>query len=258
MQSFGQYISWISNKIRFARNAGYRFTALRIIAAALCPEFHMRYNSLDWMADESFNRYLRFVEKPGSINSGRRWMVYQLLRLTEDAPGDTAECGAYRGASSYLICSFIERSPPPKTHHVFDSFEGLSQPTALDGMNWYEHDLRVDVVDAQKILARFRNVKFYKGWIPERFPEIADRSFSFVHIDVDLYEPTRDSMAFFYSRLSEGGIILCDDYGTVTCPGATKAVDEFLRDKPEKMVALSDGGGFMIKGVHTSPPYSLD
>jgi hypothetical protein len=35
-------------------------------------------------------------------------------------------------------------------------------------------------------------------------------------------------------------------------------MDEFLRDKPEKMVALSDGGGFMIKGVHTSPPYSLD
>jgi hypothetical protein len=35
-------------------------------------------------------------------------------------------------------------------------------------------------------------------------------------------------------------------------------VDDFLSDKPEKMVALSDGGGFMIKGVHTSPAYSLD
>jgi O-methyltransferase len=67
-----------------------------------------------------------------------------------------------------------------------------------------------------------------------------------VHIDVDIYEPTRDSMAFFYPRLNDGGIIICDDYGFKSYPGATKAVDEFLRDKPEKMVALNDGGGFMI------------
>jgi|NGEPerStandDraft_6_1074524.scaffolds.fasta_scaffold178746_1 O-methyltransferase len=258
MQTFSKYSSWIFDRIRFARNIGYRFAALWIIAEVLCPEFRMRYNNINWMTDESFNRYLRFVEKPESINSGRRWMVYQLLRLTKNTPGDTAECGAYRGASSYLICSFIEHATLPKIHHVFDSFEGLSQPVGLDGAHWRKNDLRADATDAKKTLERFRKVEFYKGWIPDRFPEVADRHFSFVHIDVDIYEPTRDSMAFFYPRLSDGGIILCDDYGFKSCPGATKAVDDFLRDKPEKMVALSDGGGFMIKGVHTSPPYSLD
>jgi O-methyltransferase len=258
MLNLGKYSSWIFDRIRFARNIGYRFAALRIIAGVICPEFRMRYNDIDWMTDEPFKRYLRFVEKSESLNSGRRWMLYQLLRLTKNTPGDTAECGAYRGASSYVICSFIEHAPLPKMHYVFDSFEGLSQPVELDGTHWRKNDLRVDAADAQKILARFRKVEFYKGWIPDRFPEVADRHFSFVHIDVDIYEPTRDSMAFFYPRLSDGGIILCDDYGFKSCPGATKAVDDFLRDKPEKMVALTDGGGFMIKGVHTSPPYPLN
>jgi hypothetical protein len=37
-----------------------------------------------------------------------------------------------------------------------------------------------------------------------------------------------------------------------TCPGATKAIEEFLRDKPEKMLFLPDGGGFFVKGVATA------
>ena len=96
-----------------------------------------------------------------------------------------------------------------------------------------------------------------KGWIPERFPDVEDRKFSFLHIDIDLYEPTRDSVAFFYPRMSDGGIILCDDYGSTFCSGATKAIDEYLADKPEKMISLSGGGGFLIKGCPTAMPYRL-
>ena len=91
-------------------------------------------------------------------------------------------------------------------------------------------------------------VRLLKGWIPERFAEVADRRFAFVHVDVDLLAPTRDSVSFFYPRLNDGGILLCDDYGFTSCPGATRAIDDYLTDKPEKMIALSGGGGFLIKG----------
>ena len=57
------------------------------------------------------------------------------------------------------------------------------------------------------------------------------------------------SIAFFYPRLSKGGILLCDDYGFTSCPGATTAIDKFLSDKPEKMISLDSGGGFFIKGT---------
>jgi hypothetical protein len=35
----------------------------------------------------------------------------------------------------------------------------------------------------------------------------------------------------------------------VLCPGATAAIDEFLENKPEQMLALDNGGGFFIKGT---------
>ena len=123
---------------------------LRLIASILCPSYRMRYNVLDWMADEPFERYLRFVGESGglkSINAGRRWMIYQLLRLTDEVPGDTAECGVYLAASSYLICSFVARSELPKGHHLFDSFEGLSAPVPQDGSHWQANDLQIDFVN---------------------------------------------------------------------------------------------------------------
>ena len=67
--------------------------------------------------------------------------------------------------------------------------------------------------------------------------------------NVDLEQPTSDSIEFFYFRLEPGGILLCDDYGHATCPGATAAADSFLATRPEKMISLGTGGGFLIKGL---------
>ena len=52
--------------------------------------------------------------------------------------------------------------------------------------------------DVGKVLENFNFVKLYKGWIPDRFEEVSGKRFSFAHIDVDLCEPTRDSLEFFF------------------------------------------------------------
>lgn len=90
-------------------------------------------------------------------------------------------------------------------------------------------------------------IVFHKGWIPERFADVAQRKFCFVHVDVDLFQPTRDSLEFFYPRMVRGGIILCDDYGFTSCPGAQTAFDTYLADKPEKVVNLPTGQGFIVR-----------
>ena len=55
-----------------------------------------------------------------------------------------------------------------------------------------------------EVLKDFDFVKIYKGWIPEKFNLVDNSKFSFVHIDVDLYEPTLKSLEFFFPRLEEG------------------------------------------------------
>ena len=54
-------------------------------------------------------------------------------------------------------------------------------------------------------------VVFHPGWIPDKFADVGEKKFCFVHIDVDLYEPTRDALALFGQRLAPGGILICDD-----------------------------------------------
>jgi O-methyltransferase len=234
-------------------DATARFEALRQAGKRLVPEYRFTWPQMAWWHDREFNAYLEWFGEREGLNDDRRWMLGQVMRLVAAVPGDTAECGAYRGAGSFLICRInAAQSGGERRHFVFDSFEGLSAPTALDGAHWSRGDLACAAAEVRRALAEFPAVSLHPGWIPERFADVADRRFAFVHIDVDLYEPTRDSLAFFYPRMSEGGVVLCDDYGFTSCPGATRAVDEFLADRPEKMIALSCGGGFLIKGVSTS------
>ena len=86
------------------------------------------------------------------------------------------------------------------------------------------------------------------GWIPSRFADVSAERFAFVHIDVDLYQPTRDSLTFFYERMLPGGIVLCDDYGFASCPGALRAMDEFFAGRPETIIHLPTGQGMAIIG----------
>ena len=244
----------LGERVRLAFSSGPAFLFLRLFCLGFCGSYRLRTPELEWFDDAAFNEFLtRFGERRG-LNADRRWMLYQLLRAIGDIDGDTAECGVFRGASSYLICAANAAGRKPRTHHLFDSFAGLSAPDPIDGSHWRQHDLRYDLEKVRASLSRFTALEYHPGWIPDRFSDVENRRFCFVHIDVDLYAPTRDSIRFFYPRLSPGGIVVCDDYGFASCPGATQAIDEYLADKPERMIGLSDGGGFLIRGMVVSDP----
>ncbi|MHC4692689.1 MAG: TylF/MycF/NovP-related O-methyltransferase [Planctomycetota bacterium] len=224
-----------------------------IVISELTKRFSLRtYNRhLSWFTDKEYlGIWSKFTEGDNDVHE-RRFTLYYLAKSIREVDGDTAECGVYRGSGSYLILKANEGTS--KLHHAFDSFEGLSEPDSMDKVkfertfSWSKHDLSApeDVVTSN--LKDFDNLRFYKGWIPERFDEVKDTKFSFVHIDVDLYKPTLDSMEFFYDRMSQGGIIVCDDYGQETCPGARKALDDFIQDKNENIIHLTTGQGVVIK-----------
>lgn len=247
---------------RFVRNvasqdAGRRLSALKTAGDWLIGDMRLSWHHIDWWHDEAFNNFLdRFKEREG-FNTHRKWTLWQLLKLTAFVDGDTAECGVFQGSSSWLICAANRHRKGEYIHHLFDSFEGLSHPGTLDGRYWNSGTFATAEAVVAANLEPFKDkFRIHKGWIPSRFSEVANRRFSFVHVDVDLHQPTLDSVEFFYERLNPGGILLCDDYGCSTCPGATKALDEFLAAKAEKMISLADGGGFFIKGALTGDAIS--
>jgi O-methyltransferase len=216
------------------------------ISASIYPEYKFSEFGRTYLESRNFiDEYLKFEHGNNWHSLDRKFLLKELLRLTDQIQGDTAECGVFKGASSYFICKHIHGTS--KKHHIFDSFEGLSSPCCSDGDYWQVGALACPESEVRANLAEFDNTIFHKGWIPSRFHEVADLPFSFVHIDVDLYEPTLDSIEFFYKHLSLGGILLCDDYGFKTCPGAREAMDEYFKTKPEPIIQSPTGQAFIIK-----------
>ncbi len=168
-----------------------RLRLLRLAGKLLVPSYRFKWPQLDWWKNQEFTEYLNRFGELKVLNTDRKWMVYQLLRLVAHVPGDTAECGVFRGATSYLICCANRQSRAgTKAHHLFDSFEGLSEPSASDGVHWAKGDLRYGIEEVRQALSEFDHIEFHPGWIPQHFHEVKDRKFSFVHIDVDLADPT--------------------------------------------------------------------
>lgn len=249
MKSFFSLFSLII-KIFFGKMAN-RYVSRYELLQTIAKRWNLRlYNyNVTWYRDDEFKFIIEsFVAKRGS--TGKRFNLYYLARSVAHLEGDTAECGVAEGIMSYLI--YVATKRQERFHHVFDSFEGLSSPISSDMPHpsvpaLKKGDYAVSEEQVRHNLGNDKNIRLYKGWIPERFMEIADRNFVFVHIDVDFYEPTLDSLRFFYSRTVPGGIIICDDYGYLNTPGAKRAMDEFLSDKPELIVKLDAGHAFIIK-----------
>lgn len=225
-----------------------RFTTLNMLSRL--SGLRLYNHSLCWFNDPQYrDMWRRFPEANDDI-AERRFNLFNLSRSLVDLPGDTVECGVLNGAGSHIILSACGNAH----HHIFDSFEGLSEPDANDEAkvltpyDWKKHDLSVPEERVRRNLAAFKDrVSYYKGWIPDRFDDVADRRFKLVHIDVDLHQPTRDALAFFYDRTVPGGLIICDDYGSEICPGAKKAFDEFLDGRAERIIHLTTGQGLIIK-----------
>ncbi|MDC0442890.1 TylF/MycF family methyltransferase [Gammaproteobacteria bacterium] len=192
----------------------------------------------------------------------RFFSLMQLIKraLESNLEGNIAECGCFKGHSSYIISSLIQDINPRKKFFIFDSFAGLSDKHLdLDrpapAYELSNEEIRLEsgrfsctLEEVQKNLAEFNFIKYFKGWVPERFKEVSEHEFCFVHIDVDLYQPTYDALDFFFPRLVKGGIIVIDDYGSSLYKGATRAVDDFLsKSSCSIFYEVPMGSAFLIK-----------
>jgi len=219
------------------------------IAASLFGDFPLSDDYKLWREDHAFLNTYKKLSPGNPYSQDRKFVLKEFTKYTSSIPGYMAECGCYEGASAYFIAS----ESPDTPFMIFDSFEGLSDPDKSDQENmgahayWKQGDLSSSELKLKETLKEFKNISTYKGWIPERFSEVKYERFKLVHIDVDLYQPTLDSLTFFYPRMTSGGVIIMDDYGATTCPGAYKAAEEFMKNKEEHIVHLPTAQGIIIK-----------
>jgi hypothetical protein len=223
-----------------------QFLLAERLAHAAYPTYKFTEFGRIYLNDREFIEQYKKTMDPGNWHSlDRKYIVRELLKLSAHVQGDYVECGVYKGATAYFLAQAAEGRG--SLVHLFDSWEGLSPPRLEDGANWVEGQFTVSDALAKKHLRAFDCCRFYKGWIPDRFSDVADIGIAFLHIDLDLLAPTQQTLQFFYPRMVPGGLIVCDDYGSAACPGAKQAMDTFFVDKLETIASLPSGQGLVIK-----------
>jgi O-methyltransferase len=159
--------------------------------------------------------------------------------LDEAIPGALAEVGVWRGETS----SVLHRLAPHRRLFLFDTFAGFPDRDLPPG----HKDLRFRDTSAAGVRHRVgpsAQVVLKPGYVPDVLGEVAGERFAFVLLDLDLFDPTRASLEFFYPRLSRGGYLIVHDYNNEESEWACKrALDSFLADKPERLVELGDVWG---------------
>lgn len=165
------------------------------------------------------------------LTSNEAFVLYGLARAQSALDGDMAELGVYQGCSATVIAAAADRPL-----HLFDSFAGLPDPRPEERGVFRRGQFAASLASVR---SRFRDrpqVRFHVGDFPASAGAARDLRFSFVHLDVDLYQSTLAGLQFFYPRLVPGGVILSHDYSML--PGVERAFAEFLADKRERVVEL--------------------
>ncbi len=162
-----------------------------------------------------------------------------LKRLAKELPdsveGEVWECGVYLGGSAKVLQELM----PTRRLRLFDTF-GPGIPVKNDKIDSHNvGDFSISTEQFQDIVNHFADkplVSLHKGKIPETFTEEFDKcKIAFLHIDLDQYQSYLDTLDFCVHKMSSGGIVVFDDYAASTCPGATKAVDEWIANTGYKL-----------------------
>ncbi len=234
------------------RQLGFEVTRLEALAeipkrphAAELLKPIQPWNTITWF-DELYSQFHRrtLVAKVDCF------MLYQLMEHAASAEGDVAEVGVYKGGTAMLLAHLARMQK--KQLHLFDTFKGM--PPTDPEKDWHKEGDFSDTTlqSVQQFLQSYSNVQIYAGLFPETAGPIEEARFSFVHVDVDIYASVKSCCDFFYDRITEGGVIVFDDYGKVTCLGAKQAVDEFFMGKREKPFYLPTGQSFLIKRTQSA------
>ena len=186
----------------------------------------------------------------------RAFVLAQYFQRSLAVEGAFAECGVFRGFSAYFLRWLMEGAEAaPKAFHLIDSFEGLSEPGEADRLlidgapqeNLHKSGhFKVEMDEVYACFGGLENIYWHKGWIPEVLEELPEQAWAFVHIDVDLYEPTKAALEYFLPRMSPGGIVVNDDFASPAFPGAGLAWREVLEPQGLPYIALDSGQAIYI------------
>merc|ERR1712232_593670 len=126
--------------------------------------------------------------------------------------------------------------------HLFDSFQGLpdcdkQKDTGACGKGSMAEPMAVvrNAFTSRSLPIPPMHKGYFDKIPEEEFPE----KIAFAFLDGDLYPSIYSSLQRVYPRMPKGGIIVIHDFAYELYPGTERAVADYLKGKPEKVMLPS-------------------
>ncbi len=196
-------------------------------------------------------RALFHAKRYTMTNPERCRSLWDLSRraLRSGTPGCFVECGVWKGGSAAIMGLALQRWGASTNLHLFDSFQGLPEPTEEDGVAARQysggrnsgslvsiHQCKEGLEPVRDyLLSRLKlpaeRTHFHPGWFQHTIPQIAPTlgPIALLRLDGDWYESTRICLEHLYPLLSPGGIVILDDYNF--WEGCRRATDEYRQSR---------------------------
>ena len=183
------------------------------------------------------------------LDFDRLYILWQMLKNCVNDKYACAEVGSWRGGSAYFTASICrDLLGRDVEFHIFDTFEGhpgVINSSELDANHKEGLFSDTSFETVKQYLDKFK-VLIHKGEVSKNLNLVETTQFFFAHIDTDLFFSTKVCIEFFFPRMITGGVIVIDDYGTSTCPGVKKVVDEYMRKNNNAFGFYPMTGQFII------------
>jgi O-methyltransferase len=214
-----------------------------------CPdaEFYRPLFS-PWLGYGGFADLAARIAPHSLVSADRLWVLHSLARQALELPGNFWECGVYKGGTAKMLAELLAGEPAEgRQLRLFDTFDGMPETDPDKDLHRRGDFSDTSLAAVKKTVGEGDHVGFYPGFIPETFVGLQDERIAFAHVDVDIYQSVMDCCSVIHPRLVPAGIMIFDDYGFPTCPGARAAVDAFFADKGEVPLVLPTGQAVVIK-----------
>jgi hypothetical protein len=160
---------------------------------------------------------------------------------TAHTPGVVAEFGCNAGRTATFLSALTS-----KPVWLYDSFDGLPQPSKHDPQGDPVFKAGAMAVDPEEVMERFVRhglpaPKIVRGFFDQLEPEHLPEAIAFAHLDGDFYHSIMASLVLAYLALSPGGAIIVDDWKWDRLPGVELAVTKFCEAEyiqPETLYGL--------------------
>lgn len=204
-----------------------------------------------WNADALFLETYERIRDATLVDKYRCYELWTLVEQVRKLSGDLLEVGAWRGGSGALIARKARLCGIRDRVYLCDTFAGIVKagprdPVFRDGDLGDASAQMVERLVYERML--LDNVTILAGAFPDQTGSaLADATFRFCHIDVDVYRSASDVTEWIWGRLVVGGVLVYDDYGFQGCRGVTECVDQQRRMGDRMVIHNLNGHALVIK-----------